>query len=173
MRDVTLLTPSNGVEARGDERAQESPVVDEDAFELLLAFTRLARSAKQNDGEVPSRLRTLLEDGVVAPRHLTAFAIVAMHGPLSISQLARREGCATTTASLVATQLADAGLIERREDALDRRRTVVTVAPSFRKDSRKVLNARLAPLRRAMERMGPQRARLVMEGLAILAEEIA
>jgi DNA-binding MarR family transcriptional regulator len=147
-------------------------MVDEEAFELLLAFTRLARNAKQND-EVPSRLRALLDDGVLAPRHLTAFAIVAMHGPLSISQLAQREGCATTTASLVATQLADAGLIERREDALDRRRTVVTVAPSFRKDSRHVLNARLAPLRRAMERMGPQRARVVMEGLAILAEEIA
>jgi DNA-binding MarR family transcriptional regulator len=148
-----------------------SVAVDEDAFELLLAFTRLARSAKQNE-EVPTRLRTLLEEGALAPRHLTAFAIVAMHGPLSVSQLAQREGCATTTASLVATQLADAGLVERREDALDRRRTVITIAPAYRKDGGQVLKARLAPLRRAMERMGPERARAVMEGLAILAEEL-
>jgi DNA-binding MarR family transcriptional regulator len=137
-----------------------------------LAFTRLARSAKHNE-EIPSRLRSLVGEGALAPRHLTAFAIVGMHGPLSISQLARREGCATTTASLVATQLADAGLIERREDAQDRRRTVISIAPAFRQDSRKVLEGRLAPLRRAMERMGPDRARIVMEGLAILAEEIA
>jgi DNA-binding MarR family transcriptional regulator len=147
-------------------------VVDEDAFEFLLAFTRLARSAKHNE-EVPVRMRTLLDEGVLAPRHLTAFAIVAMHGPLSVSQLAQREGCATTTASLVTTQLADAGLVERREDTADRRRTVISVAPAFREDSQQVLNVRLAPLRRAMERMGPERARIVMEGLAILAEEIA
>jgi DNA-binding MarR family transcriptional regulator len=172
MTDTTLLPPASAVGNRRKRGAGPGAVVDEDAFEFLLAFTRLARSAKHNE-EVPVRMRTLLDDGVLAPRHLTAFAIVAMHGPLSVSQLAQREGCATTTASLVTTQLADAGLIERREDAEDRRRTVITVAPAFRKDSQQVLNTRLAPLRRAMERMGPDRARIVMEGLAILAEEIA
>ena len=78
--------------------------VDEEAFDLLLAFTRLARSAKHNE-EMSGRLRTLMDEGVLAPRHLTAFAIVAMHGPLSVSQLAQREGCATTTASFVATTI--------------------------------------------------------------------
>jgi DNA-binding MarR family transcriptional regulator len=172
MTDTTLLPPTGPVANRRKRGTKPGAMVDEDAFEFLLAFTRLARSAKQNE-EVPVRLRNLLNDGLLAPRHLTAFAIVAMHGPLSVSQLAQREGCATTTASLVTTQLADAGLIERREDALDRRRTVITVAPAFRKDSQHVLEARLAPLRRAMERMGPERARIVMEGLGILAEEIA
>jgi DNA-binding MarR family transcriptional regulator len=172
MTDTTLLPAPNAVGNRRKRGTGPGVVADEDAFEFLLAFTRLARSAKHNE-EVPVRMRTLLDDGVLAPRHLTAFAIVAMHGPLSVSQLAQREGCATTTASLVTTQLADAGLIERREDTEDRRRTVITVAPAFRKDSQQVLNTRLAPLRRAMERMGPDRARIVMEGLAILAEEIA
>jgi DNA-binding MarR family transcriptional regulator len=171
MADTTLLSPSNNTGSRANSRNPQSSAGDEEAFELLLAFTRLARNAKHNE-EIPSRLRTLVLEGALAPRHLTAFAIVAMHGPLSISQLARREGCATTTASLVATQLADAGLIERREDTLDRRRTVISITPAFRKDSRLVLEARLAPLRRAMKRMGPDRARIVSEGLAILAEEI-
>jgi DNA-binding MarR family transcriptional regulator len=170
--DTTLSPAVATVRNRQKRGHAPGPVVDEDAFEFLLAFTRLARSARHNE-EVPVRLRTLLNEGVLAPRHLTAFAIVAMHGPLSVSQLAQREGCATTTSSLVTTQLADAGLVERREDAEDRRRTVITVAPAYRKDSQQVLNARLAPLRRAMERMGPDRARIVMEGLAILAEEIA
>jgi DNA-binding MarR family transcriptional regulator len=170
--DTTLLAPVKAGPGPANRRTPTRGVLDEEAFDLLLAFTRLARSAKHND-QVSGRLRTLVDEGILAPRHLTAFAIVAMHGPLSVSQLARREGCATTTASLVTTQLADAGLIERSEDALDRRRTVITVAPAFRKESREVLNARLVPLRRAMERMGPDRARIVMEGLSILAEEIA
>jgi len=172
MTETTLLPLAEAVRKPRKRGNGPGAVVDEDAFEFLLAFTRLARSARHNE-EVPARLRALLDDGVLAPRHLTAFAIVAMHGPLSVSQLAQREGCATTTSSLVTTQLADAGLIERREDTVDRRRTVITVAPAYRKDSRQVLNARLAPLRRAMERMGPERARIVMEGLAVLAEEIA
>jgi DNA-binding MarR family transcriptional regulator len=143
----------------------------EDAFELLLAFIRLTRNAKHNE-EVPNRIQTLLNDGALAPRHLTTFAIVAMHGPLSVSELARREGCATTTASLLATQLADAGLVERREDTADRRKTVITMAPSYRKDGAQILAARLAPLRRALARMGPAQARSMLDGLAILAEEI-
>jgi DNA-binding MarR family transcriptional regulator len=171
MVDISVAAPLRSVDSRNFPSDLPGSVVDEDAFELLLAFTRLARSAKQNE-EVPTRLRSLIDEGALAPRHLTAFAIVAMHGPLSVSQLARREGCATTTASLVATQLADAGLVERSEDALDRRRTVITVAPAYRKDGGHVLKARLAPLRRAMERMGPERTRAVMEGLAILAEEL-
>ncbi len=150
----------------------DDDVTAEDAFDLFLAFVRLTRNAKHNE-EIPSRVQALLDEGVLAPRHMTTFAIVAMHGPLSVSELARREGCATTTASLLATQLADAGLVERREDSLDRRRTVVTVAPAFRKDGGNVLAARLAPLRRALARMGPDRARAMLEGLVILAEESA
>jgi DNA-binding MarR family transcriptional regulator len=172
MADTTTLPTPQKAENRADHGDPPSPAADEEAFEFLLAFTRLARGTR-HDEDVPSRVRALVGEGVLARRHLTAFAIVAMHGPLSVTQLARREGCATTTASLVATQLADAGLIERREDAQDRRKTVISIAPSYLQDSRTVLEARLAPLRRAMERMGPDRARIVMEGLAILAEEIA
>src|ERR1700733_2469438 len=158
---------------KADEAVGEAGevVTAEDAFELLLAFLRLSRNAKHSEG-LSERLRSLLIEGSLAPRHMTTFAIVAMHGPLSVSELARREGCATTTASLLATQLADAGLVERREDSLDRRKTVITVSPSFRKDSENVLRARLAPLRRALVRMGPDRARAMLEGLAVLAEEI-
>ena len=167
MADSTLLAPADPGHSRSGRGRSSSTVDDEDAFALLVAFTRLARNSRHNE-EIPGRLRSLINEGVLAPRHVTAFAIVAMHGPLSISEVAQKVGCATTTASLVATQLADAGLIERSEDTLDRRRTVVTVAPAYRKESQVVLASRLAPLRRAMERMGPQRTRDLMEGLAYL-----
>jgi len=170
MSDVALQRPPA---RRADKGASDTDgvVTAEDAFQLFLAFMRLSRNAKHED--VPERVRALLMGGALAPRHMTTFAIVAMYGPLSVSELARREGCATTTASLLATQLADAGLVERREDSVDRRKTVISVAPSFRKDGANVMAARLAPLRRALARMGPDRARAMLEGLAILAEESA
>ena len=91
---------------------------------------------------------------------------------MSVSALASREGLALSTASLLVTQLSQAGLVERREDAHDRRRTVVSVAPAYRRDSEAALESKLAPLRRALERMGSRRATALLQGLAILVEEI-
>ena len=139
---------------------------------MLLAFTRLLRGPRHG-GAMPKHVETLLQSGFLAPRHLGAFAVVALDGPLTVSELAQREGLALSTASLLVTQLAEAGLVERHEDAADRRRTVVSVAPEHRQESEAVLESKLAPLRRALVRMGPRRARALLEGLDILADEVA
>jgi DNA-binding MarR family transcriptional regulator len=115
----------------------------------------------------------MVERAGLAPRHLAAFAVVALAGPLTVSDLAARAGLALSTASLLVTQLADAGLVERREDEGDRRRTVVSVAPAYRAESEAVLEEKLAPLREAVLRMGPVRAKATLEGLAILAEVVS
>jgi DNA-binding MarR family transcriptional regulator len=141
------------------------------ATQLLLAFSRLLRGKRQ-EGALPSQLHELVHRGDLAPRHLGALAIVAIEGPLTVSELARREGLALTTASLLVSQLAEAGLVERREDAADRRRTVVSIAPEHRKESAAVLEGRLAPLRRALDRLGPDRAAVLLEGLEIVTEEL-
>jgi DNA-binding MarR family transcriptional regulator len=161
VRSTLTVTEPVRPEARSDERASE----------LLLAFVRLARSNKQS--EMPEPLRQMLVDGGLAPRHLAAFTVIALEGELTVSELARREGYALSTTSLLVTQLAEAGLVVRREDTLDRRRTVVTVAPQYREQSASLLKARLAPLHRALDRLGPNRSRALMEGLSVLAEEIA
>ncbi|MGH9090684.1 MAG: MarR family winged helix-turn-helix transcriptional regulator [Acidimicrobiales bacterium] len=142
------------------------------AAELLLAFARLLRVHRHRD-ELPRRIQDLLGSGFLAPRHVGALAVIAMEGPLSVSALASREGLALSTASLMVTQLSQAGLVERREDAHDRRRTVVSVAPAYRRDSEAALESKLAPLRRALERMGSRRATALLQGLAILVEEIS
>lgn len=138
---------------------------------LLLAFTRLLRGPKSDRG-VPAKVRQLVQRGELAPRHLGALSVVAIEGPLSVSDLARREGLALTTASLLVSQLAEAGLVERREDAADRRRTVVSIAPEHRQESAAVLEARLAPLRRAVERMGADRTAALLDALEIVTEEL-
>ena len=121
---------------------------------------------------MPARLAELADRGDLAQRHLAALAIVAVEGPLTVSELARRAGLARTTASLLVTQLADAGLVERHEDAADRRRTVVSIAPEHRAESAAVLESKVAPLRRALARMGEEQAAALLEGLEILTEEL-
>lgn len=159
--------PPSAAGARTRIRTEE----DRQASELLLAFTRLLR-AHRPEQRLPRHVDELLKSGFLAPRHLGAFAVIALEGPLSVSQLARSEGCALSTASMLVTQLAEAGLVERREDADDRRRTVVSVAPRYRQESEAVLAGKLAPLRRALARMGPRRARALMEALEILGQEV-
>ncbi len=140
------------------------------ASELLLAFARLARSSRHR--EMPEELREVLSCGALAPRHFGAFVVIAMEGSMTVSELAKREGIALSTASLLVTQLFDAGLVERHEDLADRRRTLVSIEPKYREQSESLLAARLAPLHRALERMGPTRSCALMEALAIVAEEI-
>lgn len=145
---------------------------DDQAGRLLLAFARLSRGNRQVT-DLPKRLATLVGSGQLAPRHLSAFTVIALEGPMTVSELAAHEGLAVSTASLLATQLADAGLVERREDERDRRRTVVSVAPAHRKESEELLESKLAPMRRALSRLGGARTQALFEGLAVVAEEMA
>jgi DNA-binding MarR family transcriptional regulator len=147
------------------------PLDADPAARLLLAFTRLARDRKS--GALPNRFEELAREGVLAPRHFRAFAVIAIGGPIRVSELAAREGCALSTASLLVTQLAEAGLVERREDDADRRCTVVSVAPAYRRASEQILKAKLAPLRRGIDRLGPAKTKALLDGLAVLAEEMA
>jgi DNA-binding MarR family transcriptional regulator len=146
------------------------PPQPDPAEQLLLAFTGLARDRR--GPQLPARLEELLRTGAVAPRHFRAFTLIALSGSLTVSELAAREGCALSTASLLVTQLAEAGLVVRREDDLDRRCTVVSVAPAHRRESEQILAAKLRPLRRALERLGPARSKALLDGLAVVAEEI-
>jgi DNA-binding MarR family transcriptional regulator len=153
-------------------RGARRSTVDEGAGRLLLAFARMSRGNRQVTA-LPKRLASLVGSGQLAPRHLSAFTVIALEGPMAVSELAAHEGLALSTASLLATQLADAGLVERREDEHDRRRTVVSVAPAHRRESEELLESKLAPMRRALARLGEARARSLFEGLEVVAEEMA
>ena len=155
----------------GAVQQQEADTGTDPASELLLLFARLL-GPRRNGTPLPTHVKALLDSGFLAPRHLRAFAVITLAGQLTVSELAHQEGLALSTASLLVTQLADAGLVERHEDVADRRRTVVSVAPQHRRDSRAVLESKLAPLRRALDRMGPRQTRALIEGLNILMEEV-
>jgi DNA-binding MarR family transcriptional regulator len=152
-------------------RRRTSPE-DERAAELLLAFARTARNPRDASG-LPESLEALSKSGDLAPRHVGLFAVISLLGPLTVSELAARGGFALSTTSLLVSQLAEVGLVVRSESEEDRRRTVVSVAPAHRREGEAVVESKLAPLRRALARMGPERAQALLEGLGVLAEEVA
>lgn len=168
---VPLSTSATRRPRRGQNggRPEDAQVLD-----LLLALVRLIRAPRRRPPgwALPAPLAALLAEGTLAPRHLSVLVVISQEGPLSVSELARREGWATTTASLLVTQLADCGLVERHADALDRRRTVVSVAAPHRSEIEAMARARLAPARRALQRLGPAGAQSLVEGINLLVEEV-
>src|SRR5690348_2540834 len=108
--------------------------VDDSIRALLLLMPRLVGRAKRTP--VPERLRSL----DLAPRHLSLLSYLLFDGPQSVNELASRLEVAPTTVSLMVGELSRKGVVERREDEADRRRTIVSIAD----DSRAAVDAWLA-----------------------------
>ena len=95
----------------------------------------------------------------------------SMSGPLTIGELATRMGLTSATTSLLAGELDRAGFLDRREDDNDRRRTIVSLPERIRAPLEQVANAKLAALRRTLERLDPPARGHFLEGLRLLAGE--
>ncbi|RFU38206.1 MarR family transcriptional regulator [Actinomadura logoneensis] len=66
----------------------------------------------------------------LAPRHLSLLAYLVFDGPMPVNALAERLEVAPTTVSLMVGDLSRQGILERRADDADRRRTIVAIAPA-------------------------------------------
>ncbi len=139
--------------------------------ELCLALFGALRALGRAGSGRPAAREILRRHGL-APRHAATLAYLALSGPMGVSALAARLGVARTTASLLVAELAAAGLVDRREDVDDHRRTMVAVSQDSRSEVRQTVEARLAPLRRAAQRLGPARVAELTAGLMVLAEEL-
>src|SRR5690242_4316929 len=108
--------------------------VDEDTKRLLAAVLRFAAVMRREEPAEETRgsglgLSRTMRAHNLSTRHATALLSVALWGPLSVTELARRHQVLVKTASLVAVELEQAGLIARWEDPSDRRRTILSIAP--------------------------------------------
>jgi DNA-binding MarR family transcriptional regulator len=140
------------------------------ALEVLTRVLPEVTNALKKAG--PATLPGLPSTKVLAPRYIPVLAHLLEAGPMSVSELAGRLGLALNTTSLLASQLTDLGLVARREDPDDRRRTLVDLADDRRAAVADWLGRRADPMRRALERMsGPQRKALC-QALDLLADEL-
>lgn len=106
-------------------------------------------------------------------RHMNALLTIALYGPMTVTQLARHHHVALKTASLIAVELEHAGMVERREDQADRRRTILSIAKSKQRAVEDGLGKRSAQLERTLARLTPAQREGLIIGLQVLAEESA
>jgi DNA-binding MarR family transcriptional regulator len=111
-------------------------------------------------------------DAPPAPRHVAALMQIVSDEGMSVTTLATRLGVSLATASQVVTDLDNGGLVERFADPADRRRTLIKIAESHRALATTILDTRLLPVQRALDRMRPADQRAVVHGLQLIAEEL-
>ena len=87
------------------------------AVRLRLAITRTSRRLRQEAG--PG----------LSPTLTAALATVDRHGPLTPSELAKRERVQRPTATRLVSRLEELGLLQRAADPLDRRSSLLSVTP--------------------------------------------
>src|SRR3954454_6841137 len=90
------------------------------AVRLRLAITRTSRRLRQEAGTG------------LSPSLTAALATVDVHGPLTPSELAKRERVQRPTAMRLVARLEELGVLQRAADPQDRRSSLLSVTPAGR-----------------------------------------
>jgi DNA-binding MarR family transcriptional regulator len=168
-------TPEPATDADPHDQPNAPQQLDDQRKRLMAAILEFSALVRRPEPTESSRLalgRTMRKHGL-EQRHASALLTIALHGPLTITQLAGRHHVTLKTASLIAVELEQAGLIQRREDPTDRRRTIVTIPKAKQRAINQGLNHRAAHLARALNRLTPQQREGLITGLETLTEEMA
>ncbi len=119
------------------------------AARLRLAVGRLNRRIRIDDHES------------VPPLQLSALVTVEQHGPLRLSELAKREAVTAPTMSRVLSALDEQGLVVRAPDPQDARGVLITLSPTGSARLAETRNHRTALIARRLARLDdPQRRAL-------------
>lgn len=132
-------------------------------YEVTEQIGHLLRRAHQRASAL---FQTTLDDPALTPTQFAALMKLADGGPLSQNHLGRLTAMDPATIQGVIRRLEERGLIERRGDPTDRRRTLL--APSV---AGRALAARLVPSareisRRTLEPLTPAERRVLIDLLA-------
>ncbi|WP_082802090.1 MarR family transcriptional regulator [Herbidospora cretacea] len=123
--------------------------VNEAVRTLLLLMPRLVGRAKRLP--IPPELRDL----DLAPRHLALLAHLQYDGPASVNELADRLELAPTTVSLMVSDLARPGVLERTADPADRRRRIIAIARPYAEPIRAWLSGSATAWEHVMSGLSP------------------
>jgi DNA-binding MarR family transcriptional regulator len=108
----------------------------------------------------------------LAPRHLSLFSYLLFDGPMPVNELAKRLEVAPATVSLMVGELSRQGMLERREDETDRRRTIVSIAPDRQPAVESWLASAARAWHTALEPLTPQQRRMFVETLGVFEREL-
>src|SRR5579884_2427040 len=139
--------------------------------ELRLQLRRTMRGLWARRRPTPELL-ALVEDASLGRRHVALLAHVGTEGERSVGEVARELGLSLPAASTLARELETHGLLERREDPADRRRTVVALAPGTQEAVREWLARRSRPLEQALASLTEAEQEAFLKGLRTLADAL-
>ncbi|MFC5752446.1 MarR family transcriptional regulator [Actinomadura rugatobispora] len=143
-----------------DERPLPAGLGVEDGIRtMLLLMPRMVGRVKRI--KVPAELRSF----DLAPRHLSLLSYLLFDGPMSVNELAARLEIAPATASLMVGDLSRQGILERREDPDDRRRTIVSIADAHLESIKGWLAQGAGAWRTALEPLTPEQRRMFVDTL--------
>lgn len=141
--------------------------VDEGIRTLLLLMPRVVGRAKRI--RIPERLQSF----DLAPRHLSLLAYLLFDGPLGVNELASRLEVAPATVSLMVGELSRKGVVDRREDDADRRRTIVSIAEANRAAVDAWLAKGATAWRKALEPLTHAQRQMFVETLRAYEREVS
>jgi DNA-binding MarR family transcriptional regulator len=132
----------------------------EDLTRQDVALTDLAARLRLAVGRLNRRIR-IDDHESVPPLQLSALVTVEQHGPLRLSELARREAVTAPTMSRVLSALDEQGLVHRAPDPQDARGVLITLSDTGSVRLNETRNHRTALIARRLGRLDDtQRAAL-------------
>ena len=160
--------------AKTSTKTRAGGSTDEEVRELLVLLSSVLIALKKHPGKgsKDDEMRKAFETSELGDRHVAPLVALIISGPASVSELAERIGLTLGTTSLLVGELSRAGLVERREDESDRRRTIVSIQESFEEVMRPSLEEILRPLASGLDRMSAAQRAHFMDGMRILSDEL-
>jgi DNA-binding MarR family transcriptional regulator len=143
-----------------------------DAEELRLALRAVLRGLHGRHRLSPELLDLLAGEPPLGRRHVALLDAVAGQGGRSVGELAGELGLTLPAASKLARDLEEHGLVSRREDEADRRRTVLELDDARRPLVEAWVDARDRPFRKALESLEAGERDALVRGLRALADAL-
>jgi DNA-binding MarR family transcriptional regulator len=107
------------------------------------------------------------ESGLTGPQ-VSVMACLVTRGPMTLTELSRTLNMSHSTASGIVDRLQQRGLLERRDDAADRRRTAIAVTDNVTQYVRQLEAGPAGRLVAALERATPDQRRVITKGMKTL-----
>ena len=134
---------------------------------LMQLFPRVTRGMRRwQDRAAPAPVPSPL-----SPRHVAALEQIR-GGPLTVGELASRLDLTLPTVSGVLADLDRAGLVERRPDPADRRRTIVQIIPAQATLIGHWLDGAARPLARVLDKLTPGEQEAFLKAMDLLETEL-
>lgn len=155
-----------------DPESGNPPTFTEVQREVLGHVPQLAAYFQRARTEMPSALREVFTANGLTARHGAVLTQLVPDRPIGVTDLAGRLGVSVSTVSELVAHLAEAGLVRRREDPTNRRRTLVTLAEDYRPVFEEYVAIRSAPLLAALRALSTEQQAGFLAGLTAWAREV-